>query len=101
MVPYVRKGAASRDLAKGVHQVRQEAEESEDRHQGEDSSCSGAAGDSLYYVVETAPFVQAEGLLCFEVGAGRHIPVGGSSCSEAGVLVLVECSYYGEGLAQG
>lgn len=99
-VPCVREGTASYDLVEGVRRVRLKVA---DRHQGEDSSCSEAAGDSSYYVVEAAPFVQGEGSSWLEVG--HHVRVEGSSYSEAEVLVLgpvlVGCSRFGEGPARG
>lgn len=91
-VPCIQGEAASCDLAEGVHW---------DQHQGEDSSCSEAAGGSSYYVVEVVPLVQAEGSLNFVVEAGRRTLVEDSSCSEAEALVPVGGSYYGEGLALG
>lgn len=95
--PCVRDGVASCNLAEEVHWDRLEVA---DQPQGEDSSCSEAAGGSSYYVLEAAPFVQAESSSCFEVEVGRHVRVEGSSCSEPGVLVLVEYSCYGGELAQ-
>lgn len=84
-----------------MEEVHLDRLEAADRHQGEDSSCSEAAGDPSYYVVKEVPFVQAEDSSCFGVEAVPHVRVEGSSCSEAEVPVLVACSCCGEELDQG
>ena len=86
-VPCVREGAASYDLAEEDHRDRPEAV---DRHQGEDSSYSEAAGGSSYYVTEAVPFVQAEDSLSFEVEVVLQVPVEDSSSSEAEVVPQVQ-----------